>query len=390
VRILQITSARALGGGETHFVDLATGLYRRGHEVHVALATGSPVREALLATIPERNLIALPLRNALDVPSARRLAGILRERKIELVHAHMARDYPLAAFAVKRNKGARLVLTRHVLFPMNRLQALALANVSRVIAVSEAGARVLCGQRLFPAEKIVVVLNGIDVERFAAFRTSFDRGRFCRSRQIPQDRPLVGAVGEITKLKGHEDFVRAAALIRTRVPDAHFIIAGQDHTPKQENEAALNRLIAELDLAGRVQRFGWLDNLAELYCALDMFVSASHSESFGLAIVEAMASGTPVVATATEGARELIEDGVSGKLAPIENAGELARAVADLLEDSQERKRLAVAGQLRAKEHFGLHRMIEQTEQVYRSAFLSEPPAVAGGPQAPSVAGSTG
>jgi glycosyltransferase involved in cell wall biosynthesis len=368
VRILQITSARALGGGETHFLDLVNGLHRRRHEVHVALSPRSPLRTPL-EHIPEGNIFSLPLRNALDASSAHQLARIVREREIEIIHAHMARDYPLAAFAGRRNKNARLVITRHVLFPMSRLHGVTLANVSRVIAVSEAVARTLRERSVFAPGKIVVVRNGIDVERFVRARADFDPREFCHRMKIPDDRVLVGTVGEITKLKGHEDFVRAATLIATRVPDAHFIIAGEDQSPTLENEKSLKRLIEEHGLTARVQRFGWLDNLAELYCALHVFVSASHSESFGLAIVEAMATGATVVATATDGAREIIEDGVSGKIVPLADPEAMAAAVVDLAEHAEERKRYGNAAQLQAREKFGLERMIEETEQVYLDAL---------------------
>jgi L-malate glycosyltransferase len=369
MRILQITSARALGGGEMHLIALAKGLRERGHEVHVALSTRSPLRPAL-DTIPDENIVMLPLRNALDAASARELARLVRDRQIEVIHAHMARDYPLAAYASRRNRSARLVITRHVMFPMSRLHAVTMSNVARVIAVSEAVAAKLREQELFASEKIVVVRNGIDVDRFIRARRESERAEFCRRLQIPPDRLLVGAVGEITKLKGHEDFVRAAAQIAAKVPRSHFIIAGEDHSRAKEHEASLKQLIQNVGLIDRVQRFGWLDNLAELYCILDVFVSASHSESFGLAIVEAMASGTAVVATATDGAREIIDDGINGRIVPIGNAEAMAAVVIELLENEDVRKKLGNAGQSRAHDQFSVERMIAETEQVYWDALI--------------------
>jgi glycosyltransferase involved in cell wall biosynthesis len=224
-------------------------------------------------------------------------------------------------------------------------------------------------RRLFPSEKVVVVPNGLDVERFSRASLHFDRKDFCRRLKIPEDRFLIGTIGEITRLKGHEDFVRAAALIVTRVPDAHFIIAGEDHSGTGENEASLRKLIEDHGLKDRVQRFGWLDNLPELYCALDVLVSASHTESFGLVIAEAMASGTVVVATATDGARELIKDGVNGKIVPIANPDAMMAAVVDLAKHPEERKRYEKVAAACAREKFGLERMIEETEQVYRDAL---------------------
>src|SRR3954465_14879729 len=104
-----------MGGGERHLADLANALAGRGHDVHVALAPRSPLR-AELKSLPARNIITLPLRNALDVPSAHEPARLVRRLEIDVVHAHMARDYPLASYATRRAARARLVITRHVLF----------------------------------------------------------------------------------------------------------------------------------------------------------------------------------------------------------------------------------------------------------------------------------
>src|SRR5438128_5113260 len=136
MRILQVCSAREIGGGERHLVDLVNGLAKRGHEVFAALTPGSPLRKELSA-LDSSKLIELPMRNAMNLSTAMKLARFVREKKIEIVHAHVARDYPLAALVTGRSN-ARLVLTRHVLFPMNRIHKLTLRRTARVIAVSEA------------------------------------------------------------------------------------------------------------------------------------------------------------------------------------------------------------------------------------------------------------
>jgi glycosyltransferase involved in cell wall biosynthesis len=126
-------------------------------------------------------------------------------------------------------------------------------------------------------------------------------------------------------------------------------------------------LINELNLSGHVSLVGWLEDLAQLYCALDVFVSASHTESFGLAIAEAMASGVAIVATGTEGARELIESGQTGLLVPINDVDKLAEGILLLLKEKDERIRLGNAAQRVASTEFGVERMIVETEEIYRA-----------------------
>src|SRR5438477_13179411 len=120
MRILQVSSARAFGGGERHLADLARGLARRGHELFAALAHDSPLRDELVA-LPPRNVHTMALRNALDIGSALKLARVALEEKVDVIHAHVARDYTLASLAARGATAARPVLTRHVLLPRSRL-----------------------------------------------------------------------------------------------------------------------------------------------------------------------------------------------------------------------------------------------------------------------------
>ena len=358
-----------MGGGERHLIDLVNALAKRGHDVHVAVRPGSPLK-AELKHLPAENIFTIALRNALDLKSAFALASYIRERQIEIVHAHVARDYPLAALATRRSRRAKLIITRHVLFPLNRLHRRTLSHVARVIAVSRAVEDALLSQNVFPASKIRVVRNGIDFRRLDARLGQTGREEFCRRMEIAPESLLVGTVGDLKPQKGHEDFLRAAAIIARAEPRAHFIIVGEDTTRARGGQyrAMLEGLISSLGLAKRVHLAGWLDDTAPLLSALDVYVSASHTESFGLAIVEAMASGAGVVATMTEGAREIIDDEETGLLVDIANAEALAKAIQKLLEGAALRKSIGAHARTRARTRFSLERMVDETEQVYLEA----------------------
>jgi glycosyltransferase involved in cell wall biosynthesis len=366
LKILQISSAQSLGGGERHLADLANGLAGRGHDVYVALRPKSPLINEL-KDLRGGSVTTLPLRNSLDAKSARDLARLVHRNQIQIVHAHMARDYPLAAYATRTNPGSRLIVTRHVLFPLNRLHRIMLAKASRIIAVSQAVAWQLQADAIAPSGKISVVLNGIDTAKFQEARQRFTRPQFLDSWNLPEDCLLVGTVGELTPLKGQEEFLRAAAHVLRQHPNAYFIIAGIDHSRGNEHRVRIEQLIEELSLRERVRLAGWLEDLAQLYCALDVFVSASHTESFGLALAEAMASGTAVVATETESAREIIKSGETGLLVPIGNVEELAKSILTLLADKNEKARLGTLAQQAASTRFSVERMIAETEKIYQA-----------------------
>src|SRR6185295_9798609 len=118
------------------------------------------------SSLPLDNILELPMRNSLNLATAMKLSRFVRAHDIEIVHAHVARDYPLAALATGRSN-ARLVLTRHVLFPLNRIHKLTLRRTSRVIAVSQAVAESLYSQSIFDRQKIVTIHNGIDLAKFS-------------------------------------------------------------------------------------------------------------------------------------------------------------------------------------------------------------------------------
>jgi len=370
MRILQICSARQLGGGEKHLIDLANALARRGHDVYAAVAPNSPLLHGLTA-LPQQNVWEIRLRNALDLPSALQLARFVRQHKIEIIHAHLARDYPLAAFAAMRNTCAQFIVTRHVLFQLNKLHKLMLARAARVIAVSAAVARSLCESHIVDEKKIVVILNGIDIDKFSGDEKRALKNDSLHGQRNANEaaRLMVGTVGQLDSIKGHEDFVRAAALIAKHNLFVNFVIFGEDTSQGGEHRARLENLIVELKLEKRVRLAGWTNDVASMLRTFDVFVSASRNESFGLAIAEAMASGVAVVATMTEGAREIIEDNVTGKLVPVGDIEAMASAIDSLLADRHRRETFGTRACHAAREKFSLERMVAATEQIYREAL---------------------
>jgi glycosyltransferase involved in cell wall biosynthesis len=363
MRILQISSARNFGGGEKHLVDLCRGLVNRGHEIFVALRPTNKWQEKF-DFLPPENFIHVSIRNSFGIFSAQRLAEFVRENDIQIIHAHVARDYIPASLVCRIAKTSKLVLTRHVLFPMKPFHKFALKNVSKAIAVSSAVAENL--EAIFPKEKITIVPNGIEIENWSGAASEKLRREFRSEHDISFDAFLIGAVGELKLLKGQRDFVLAAKILAEKFAGAHFVVVGKDNSAGQSFRSELKRLVKVFNLENRFLWLDWVEETAPLLHALDVFVSPSHSESFGLAILEAMASGTPVAAAATEGAKELLRDGETGLLVPVQQPVALAEAVGKLFTDENLRAKLGKQAQEFAGKKFSLEQMIEETERVYK------------------------
>ena len=365
MNILQISSASSFGGGERYVADLTNTLIARGHNLFAVLRPASPLIRHL--ELPAEKILTLPLRNALDVPSAHELERFVRRQRIDVVHAHMARDYSLASYAAHRNRQTKFIATRHVLFQLNRLHRHTLARATRVIAVSAAVAKEL--QRVVNESRVALIPNGIDLDRFERACAGFDRAEFLRSMGLRADCLLVGSVGELRTLKRHDDFIRAAARIVSRFPETHFVLAGVDTLASGDVRKKLEKLVIELRLKDCFHFLGWVDEAERLLFAMDVFVSASETESFGLAIAEAMAAGTPVVATRTEGAQEVVEDQKTGLLVPIGDVERIAEAVNTLLGNSEKRRAMGAHAHEAANTRFSLKRMVDEIEEIYATDF---------------------
>jgi len=359
MRILHVSSARTFGGGERHFVDLTRGLSERGHEVYAALRPTCSWKGRLDFLPPER-LYQVSIRNSFGVLSAMRIADFVRERKIEIVHAHVARDYIPASIACMASP-AKFVLTRHLVLPLKPFNRFALKNLTRAIAVSDAVAENL--KNVFPSEKVATVYNGVDT-RFRKIENGKKLDEEFRVfHNIPSDAPIVGTLGELKELKGQREFVLAAAEIVKAIPDCQFVVVGEDNTIDKKFRLELRRLVRTLELDDRFLWLDWLEDTRPFFAAIDVFVSPSRSESFGLAMLEAMASGAPVVATETDGAKQLL--GINGRLVRIEDPVDLCRGVTTLLEDRHIRDAAAADSVARAAAMFDIARMIDETNDLY-------------------------
>ena len=358
MRILQITSAKNVGGGERHFRDLAFGLQERGHEVFVAIRPTSQWQDRL-DFIPKERVLFVSIRNSFGMFSAKRIGNFIQRNNIDILHAHVARDYLAASVAARVAKRAKLVLTRHVLFPLKPFHKIALKNVDAAVAVSPAVAVELAN--IFPRNKIHTIPNGLDVTLPENF---VEIGREFRTfHKIPLDAPLVLAIGELKPLKGQIDLVLAAAEVVKKIPNVHFCITGVDNSSGRRFRRELRRLASTLGIADHFTWLDWIEDTRPAFAAADLFVSPSQSESFGLAMLEAMASQKPVIATRTEGAKTLIDD--PKLLVPVNEPVAMATAISGLLASVEDRAQIGARLRIRAEREFSLERFIDGHERLY-------------------------
>jgi len=367
MRILHVSSAVDLGGGEKHIIDLGRNLDARGHEVYLALRPTNKWQHRVDYLSPER-ILHVSIRNSFGVFSAKRISDFIKENEIDIVHAHVARDYIPASIACIAAKRARFIITRHVMFPLKPFNRFALKNLAMAIGVSPAVGERL--QDIFPKNKVCVIPNGIEMIEHSDGERDELRREFRQFHSIPDDALLVGTVGQLIQLKGQRDLILAAAEIVKEVPNARFVIVGQDNTLDKKFRTELRRIAKVSGLDDKILWLDWVDDLPSLFAALDLYVSPSHSESFGIATLEAMSAGLPVVATRTDGSRELINR--REMLVPFGDPVKLAKRITELLKDEGLRSSVAVEMQRRAFDNFALDKMADRVESLYLDILKTE------------------
>jgi glycosyltransferase involved in cell wall biosynthesis len=370
LKILQVCSAESFGGGERHVADLARALLERGHEVHLAVRPNSPLREALN---PARvHWHELGLRNALDVMSAWQLAETIRQERIDVLHAHLARDYTFCGIAARmaRRKGTpvRFFLTRHHFHPIkaNPVYAWTIGEARKLIAVSESVRATL--SEAFPAyaDRVVVIPNWVELRRVGNLNRELARARLGVKRNL-----AVGLIGQLTPLKRQDMFIRVAAgLIRERNwQDVEFLLVGAPGKRAEDAEYAkqLEALAQESGLGEQLRFTGFVRDLALSMAAFDVVVAPSDNEAFSLALIEAMAAGCAVIATRVGGMAEIVEDEATGLLIEPGDDWSLANALSRLLVNRQMRAKLGEAARACVRERYDRAQVIAQIEQLYQA-----------------------
>ncbi|HSD26656.1 MAG TPA: glycosyltransferase, partial [Vicinamibacteria bacterium] len=247
-----------------------------------------------------------------------------------------------------------LVAVRRVDFPLRgAFSRVKYAACDRVVVVSRAiGAVVEAGG--VRAERLRLVYEGVPD------RVPAPGGREAlASLGVPAGAPVVGNVAALTGHKDHATLLAALALLRTRVPEARLVIAGEG-----ELRPALEARARELGLGDRVVLAGFRHDLDRLLPAFSVFCLSSRLEGLGTSLLDAMAFGLPVVATAAGGIPEAVEDGVTGRLVPPGDPAALAEALAVVLGDEELRRAWGAAGRRRFCERFTVDHMVDETQRV--------------------------
>ncbi len=351
MHIMEIISTAGVNGAVIHGTMIARELARRGHHITLVCLPESfcskqmgqePVR------IVESSLRRWPLDQIM------RFAQIVLGESIDVIHTHLSRAN-FFGLTLSWVTGVPCVATAH-----NHCIQLNWMFHSGVIAVSRATSRFQKTYNLVCPSRLHIIHNFLDPHRFSDVPTQ--AALHVRSEfGIEEKNPVIGIVGDVVPRKGLIYLVTALKEIRNVIPDVRLLVVGSGPS------SYVGKVKVRAELTGVSSCILWAghrEDIPEILKSLDLFVLPSRNEPFGLAVLEAMASGLPVVATSVGGLQECVVANVTGFLVQPSNPRVLAKAVISLLQDKQLRHRFGEAGRKRVCNHFSAENQVPKIESV--------------------------
>ncbi len=365
MNVLHVISSGGMYGAEAVILNLSTALNASPalHRSSLAAFTGPGQSNLeLFAAAAQNGVEAHPLscQGAIDRRVPATLRALVEHTHADVVHAHGYKA-DLYSYAALRGSAVPLVSTCHTWYDNDvavrvygALDRWALRRFNGVVAVSDAVRERLLRAGVKP-ERVRLIRNGIAVRPNA-------RPKLVRDN----DTSRVGLVGRLAPEKGVDTLMRAAALVLDELPRTRFSVAGDG-----PDRAALEALRAELGLQDRFILEGRQEDMAAFYGSLDLLVSASRQEGLPVALLEGMASGLALVATAVGDVPTLVEDGVTGTLVKPDDPAALANAIVALLRSPARRHELGVTAQALVAREYSAERMAAEYLALYEHVVAS-------------------
>ena len=363
-------SGEMLGGGQRSLLLILERLNKKRFKPFLICPSGGDLIEKAKKLGVETAIIKMGTLKRLNffyIPvTVWKLKRFIKQKNIDLIHTDAPRQTFYTGIAA-RLAGKPIIWHVRVSDPEeNVYNKFLLTLSSKVIAVSKAVRERL--EEVAPrSDKFVVIYNGVDLTEF---NQQLADKRFKEEFEIEDDWILVGTVGQLTRGKGQDIFLRAAAQVSKLFPNVKFIIVGDGN---EDYRKKLEDLSKELRIAEKVIFAGFREEIPQIMSSLDIVVlSSTHLEGFSRIILEGMASSKPVIATRVGGNPEAVKDGKTGILVSPGDPQRLAKAILELVKNENKRFQLGIAGRRRSEKLFNIEKNIAQIEKLYEELLCGD------------------
>ena len=351
---LHVDLGKQWRGGQAQALLLMKGLRVRGHLAELVARRGSPVARRAEA---EGIRVHAVEPSCLRWRAAKKISRLIAGQKVEVIHTHEAHALT-AAWLARASQRVGVVASRRLAYPLhqNRISLARYHSVARVVAVSRFVAESLVASNI-EKQRVAVVYDGVEIPPQVS---SEERARARQRWSVADDQPLLGCVGYLLPEKGQELLIRAWPQVLAESRMCTLLLAGDG--PSRPRLEALAR---ELRVADSVRFAGFVENVSEVYAALDVFLFPSLAEPLGSSLLVALANGLPTVALARGALPEVITDSENGLLVDGPDPAAFAAAVTRILKDPSLAARLSFAARRTIEKHFSSDHMVDETLRVY-------------------------
>jgi glycosyltransferase involved in cell wall biosynthesis len=374
-RVLRIITRLNVGGPATHVLLADRGLRALGWEtllLHGDVEPDEAEIDLASADVPMLRIASLrrPIRPVTDARALASVVATIRRYRPHVIHTHLSKAGLVGRAAALVSSRAVRVHTFHgTIFGgyfgstmsggIVRAERVLGARTDRIVALSPRQRDELVEHRIASAERIEIVPLGVDLARFGAM----DRGRARASLGIDPDVTMVVAIGRLVPIKRIDRLIEALAIVRARVPSVELWLVGDG-----SERDALEALTRSLGLSAAVHFVGWSASTPAWYAAADIVGLTSEREGTPLALIEAAASGRPVVAMDSGGVADIVRDGITGFVVPGGDIEAFADRLTALATDPAERDRMGTAAPDHARAFDG-DRLVHDLDGLYRRAL---------------------
>jgi glycosyltransferase involved in cell wall biosynthesis len=288
---------------------------------------------------------------------------ICRREKIDLIHSHLFRANVLSRIAGGLLVGTPFIISSiHILEEEKKyhlwLEHLTSPLADKIIAVGEEVKKFMIEKAKIPTDKLLTIHNGIEINHL---KKEISTQKLQKELKLKPETKIITTVGRLACQKGHIYLLQALKLVLEKEREVNLLVVGEGPLRK-----FLEEISREMGVREKVSFLGVRENIEEILALTDIFVSASLWEGLPLSVMEAMASGRPVIVTDIASHRELVEDRVTGLLVPVKNPFALAKAIKELLGHEERRREMGEAGRQKVEKNFSLQKMVEKTERLYQ------------------------
>lgn len=363
MRILLLTTHLNIGGISTYTVSLAKALKAKGEDVVVASSGGVLVSELTSGNISHIK-INISTKSELSLKVLRGIVDVYKMVKrlnIDVIHSQ-TRVTQVVGFIVSKLCKVRLVTTCHGFFNKNMGRTLIPAWGDRVIAISDAVEKHLIKDFQVPKEKVSLIYNGIDIKKYLRDFSEQEKFDLKDSFGIRRDHAVIGTIARFTPDKGHDILLQALYEILKEKPNVQLVFVGDG----KERYKIIDQ-VQRLGLAENVIFVKPQINTVGILSVMDVFMfTPRRKEGLGIALLEAMASGKPVVATNVGGISSIVRDTVNGFLVKPSRHELLVEPVIRLLKDRALYQKMVQAGKETVIERFSINGMADKVQELYK------------------------